>query len=249
MGKMHPLLYNLRLGCWPKADGVDEVALFNAASGTNVPEIATLVSDIKSFGIWNKITHLYPFVGTTATSQSINLRDAALYPIVFAGGTHVAGGYSPDGSGGGTFPVPAIMVGPTRSVSMGYMTTSRVNADVQDLRSNTGNGTGITGTTNSLSTFIDVFENFPSRLSMFAPGARSYMASHGPVNGLVGLGGTSTTASRAVYSFQDPTGTPWTIGNSSTSVYNSCFFGTELTLVEMQGLTTILDNFNVSLGR
>lgn len=70
------------------------VQAFISASGisdlTQVSAINTLYTDLVSTNItgtslWDKIQILYPFVGGTATSNSINLKNAALYPLTFSG--------------------------------------------------------------------------------------------------------------------------------------------------------------------
>jgi hypothetical protein len=44
-------------------------------SGTDATAINTLVLDLKSYGIWNKMEVIYPFVGGTSTTNKYNLVD------------------------------------------------------------------------------------------------------------------------------------------------------------------------------
>ncbi len=44
-------------------------------TGTNATAINTLVVDLKTYGIWNKMEVIYPFVGGTSTTNKYNLID------------------------------------------------------------------------------------------------------------------------------------------------------------------------------
>jgi len=71
-------------------------------SGTEANAINLLVIDLKSYGIWNEMIAIYPFVGGTATPQRYNLKDpttsTANYYITFGSGTsHSSAGFTPGG--------------------------------------------------------------------------------------------------------------------------------------------------------
>ena len=80
---------------------VDAQAFITAASITNSTQksaINTLVTQLKTYGIWTKMKAIYPFVGGTATTHKFNLKDPrdldAAFRMVFAGGgTHSVTGY------------------------------------------------------------------------------------------------------------------------------------------------------------
>jgi hypothetical protein len=64
--------------------------------------INTLVTDLKAYGLWNKMQAIYPFVGGTASSHKFNLKDPrdldAAFRLVFNGGwTHSATGVTGNG--------------------------------------------------------------------------------------------------------------------------------------------------------
>ncbi len=71
-----------------------EALAFIAAAGitdaTQKQAICTLVSDLQSYGIWNKMIAIYPFCGSTSTQQKYNLKDPrdldAAFRLVFLGG-------------------------------------------------------------------------------------------------------------------------------------------------------------------
>lgn len=84
----------------------DAQAFITAASITDPTQISavnTLVTDLKTASIWNKMKAVYPFVGGTAASHKFNLvnpvdSDVA-FRLSFAGGwTHSANGAKANGS-------------------------------------------------------------------------------------------------------------------------------------------------------
>jgi hypothetical protein len=84
----------------------DATAFITAAAITGATQqnaIITLVTQLKTYGIWSKMKALYPFVGGTAAQHRFNLKDprtvnAAFYLDFFGGGTHSANGYQPNGN-------------------------------------------------------------------------------------------------------------------------------------------------------
>ena len=67
--------------------------------------IYTLVSDLQSYGVWDKMQAIYPFVGGTASTNKYNLKDPrdldAAFRLVFNGGwTHSNNGSTPNGTNG-----------------------------------------------------------------------------------------------------------------------------------------------------
>lgn len=89
-------------GC-PDADA----NAFLTAAGITDPTISgaicTLVTTLKSQGIWSKLDAIYPMVGGTATTHKFNLKNPAdtnaAYRLSFVGGwTHSANGALPNGT-------------------------------------------------------------------------------------------------------------------------------------------------------
>jgi hypothetical protein len=84
----------------------DALAFLTSASITNSTQRAAinkLVIDLKSFGIWNKMFAIYPFIGGTADSHKWNLKDPrdlnAAFRLTFSGGwTHSETGILPNGT-------------------------------------------------------------------------------------------------------------------------------------------------------
>lgn len=74
-------------------------------SGSNATAINTLVVDLKSYSLWDKMNVIYPFVGGTATTNKYNLKDPqdtdAAFRIQFNGTvTHNASGSTGNGTNG-----------------------------------------------------------------------------------------------------------------------------------------------------
>ena len=72
-------------------------------SSTEESAINTLVTDLKTAGVWTKMQAIYPFVGGTATGHKYNLADPqdtdAAFRLDFNGGwTHSATGADPNGT-------------------------------------------------------------------------------------------------------------------------------------------------------
>jgi hypothetical protein len=84
----------------------DVLAFISAASITDTTQksaINTMVTDLKAYGIWNKMKAIYPFVGGSASTHKWNLKDPrdldAAYRLVFSGGwTHSSNGAQPNGT-------------------------------------------------------------------------------------------------------------------------------------------------------
>lgn len=72
---------------------------------TYVSPVNQLVSELKYYNIWNKLSYAYPYIGPTSTTQKFNLKDPrdlnAAYRISFAGGwVHNTSGATPNGVNG-----------------------------------------------------------------------------------------------------------------------------------------------------
>ena len=94
----------------------DAQAFITAASITDNTQnsaINTLVTQLKTYGIWTKLKAVYPFVGGTASAHKFNLKDPrdldVAYRLTFGGGwTHSSTGAQPNGTNGyaNTFFIP-----------------------------------------------------------------------------------------------------------------------------------------------
>jgi hypothetical protein len=83
------------------ADGNAFLIATGITNPTIVSAICTLVTSLKSQGIWSKLDAIYPFVGGTATTHMYNLKNPAntnaAFRLSFVGGwTHSANGALPN---------------------------------------------------------------------------------------------------------------------------------------------------------
>jgi len=86
----------------------DAQAFIDAAGITDATQqsaINTLVTDLKTYGIWTKMKACYPFVGGTSSTHKWNLKDPrdldAAYRLVFSGGlNHTSTGIISNGVNG-----------------------------------------------------------------------------------------------------------------------------------------------------
>jgi len=86
-----------------------DVTAFLSVTGitdaTITSALDTLATDLKGYGIWDKMKAIYPFVGGTPTTHKFNLKDArdsdAAFRLSFNGGwTHSSNGATPNGTNG-----------------------------------------------------------------------------------------------------------------------------------------------------
>ena len=95
-----------------------DATAFFSATGITDPTIQgainSLCVDLKTYGVWDKMKAIYPFVGGTATTHKFNLKDPrdldVAFRLAFNGGwTHSSNGALPNGTNGyaNTFFVPS----------------------------------------------------------------------------------------------------------------------------------------------
>jgi hypothetical protein len=85
------------------ADALSFITAASISDSTQQTAINTLVTDLKTYNIWNKIKAIYPFVGGTASTHKWNLKDPrdldSAYRLEFNGGwTHSSTGALPNGT-------------------------------------------------------------------------------------------------------------------------------------------------------
>jgi hypothetical protein len=84
-------------------DSTNFIIASGLSDSVQISAIETLVSDLKTYGLWTKMTAIYPFVGGSAASHKFNLKDPrdlnAAYRLVFYGGmSHTSNGIVPNGT-------------------------------------------------------------------------------------------------------------------------------------------------------
>ena len=86
-------------------DSTNFIIAAGISDSVQTSAIETLVSDLKTYGLWTKMKAIYPFVGGSANSHKFNLKDPrnldGAYRLVFNGGwTHTSNGAKPNGTTG-----------------------------------------------------------------------------------------------------------------------------------------------------
>ena len=128
----------------PDADAF--IIAANITNPTQQSAIYTLVSSLKSSGVWTKMKAIYPMVGGTASSHKFNLKDPrdlnAAYRLTFtAGWVHSSTGALPNGSSdySNTFLNASIMTANSEHLSNYSRTTTIKNKTEVGLISYTSN--------------------------------------------------------------------------------------------------------------
>ncbi len=109
----------------------DASAFITAASLTDATQISavnTLVTGLKSAGIWSKMKAIYPFVGGNSTAHSKNLVNPSLYNLTFSSGwVHNSNGSTSNSSYANTGIVPSSVLSNYNSHMSLYNRTSGYN--------------------------------------------------------------------------------------------------------------------------
>lgn len=114
----------------------DAQAFIDAASITDSTQqsaIDTLVTDLKTAGVWTKMKAIYPIVGGTASSHKFNLKDPrdldAAFRLTFSSGwTHSSSGMTPSNAFADTKFVPSSNFTATNFHFGGYTSTTAVSS-------------------------------------------------------------------------------------------------------------------------
>lgn len=98
---INPYVYSLAFD----TDAQAFITATNITDNTQKSAINTLVTDLKTYGLWSKMRAIYPFVGGTATTHKWNLKDPrddnSAFRILWNGGvTHSSNGVLFGGSTG-----------------------------------------------------------------------------------------------------------------------------------------------------
>jgi hypothetical protein len=74
----------------PKPYSIDEdlyqyIQTSGIADSNTQTALSTFISGLKSNGLWNKFIAIYPFLGSTTSSQALNLKEPGPYPVSYTG--------------------------------------------------------------------------------------------------------------------------------------------------------------------
>jgi len=247
----------------------DAQAFITAASITDSTQqsaINTLVTQLKTYGIWTKLKAVYPFVGGTASQHKFNLKDPrdldAAYRLVFNGGwTHSSTGAQPNGTTGyaDTKLIPSVNYPTVSGISIGFY--SRTNI------AQTSNDIGIyTSDIKALAIQTRWTDNKIYSQCYRDPNPYSIITSNTDSSGLFTLSRTSTTSlkqfrnssvigtSTTSMGGSIPTSAICLSNNGTNGSYSSreqafAFIGNGLSDAETANFYTAVQTFQTTLGR
>jgi hypothetical protein len=160
----------------PSASDSDANAFIAAAAITDATQstaLDTLVTGLKTDGLWTKMKAVYPFVGGTQQSHKFNLKDPrdldVAFRLVFSGGvTHDANGITGNGADGwaDTFIVPSVELA-TSGSAIGVYSRSPNNGQSTEIGASSSSFSPILGlTTRNVNgdTFFDGYDYGTHRL-------------------------------------------------------------------------------------
>jgi hypothetical protein len=245
----------------PIVSDTDAQTFLNSAiitDQTQANAINTLVTDLKSAGIWTKMKAIYPFVGGTASTHKFNLKDPrdlnAAYRLTFAGGgTHNADGYKGNG---------------TTARAITYLTPSVMGQN--DVHMSWRSSTLSTGNKAEIGTLTSINfcgYSFSSTGTTYLTRLNSTAFQSSPATDSVGFYQISRTASANYISQKDATQTTLTAVSTAPSTNNIILMGgpnstdssdrnlqlvtlgNGLTTSEMNSLRTIENTYKTNLNR
>jgi hypothetical protein len=243
-------------------------AFLYASEITNITQksaVNTLVSDLKTAGIWTKMKAVYPFIGGTASTHKWNLINPqdtnAAFRLTFTGGwTHSSTGALPNGTNGyaDTF-FNTDDVTTTGLQSYGVYLRTNPTFAVNTTEASTGLRNGIywIRVTNSLPTTSNIrsgnrTENISGVTGLIghsrSTATQWYVNNNSTI--LVGTISASTLTSETIRTFSlGAYNDAGIISNFSTQQLAFAFYGEPLLSSEMTNYYTAIQNFNTTLSR
>lgn len=223
--------------------------------------IDTLVTQLKTSGLWDLMDVIYPFVGGTANTCALNLKNPSAFAMAWHGGlTFSSSGVTGDGSTGygdtGFVPTVSGVNFTLNSAAMGvYIDGTNTPSNMAGAFSIIGSGTRIYR--NAANVLGDVNNNTPITVAYGAPTNGNYALSRTAANLTtlyVPSGATSTDATAPL------TGTAFSLYVLSANFSNSLDFcsngtikfmwaGAGLSGAQIAALETIITTFETALGR
>lgn len=248
-----------------------DVLAFLSATGivdaTISSALCTLVTDLKSNGLWSKMKYIYPFVGGTATTNKFNLKDPqdldASFRLTFIGGVTHTNGFNPNGLNGyaDTHCIPSTnvtlnnehlcIVSNTNNVPS---TPDSVDCGAFDAVSN-ASLLAIVGTASK-----NIFQSRMNGDLVITPNANAtgvYVASKVSTttlsiykNGSLSNSGASigSLSTRNIFLGTLNLGSPYGSGYTNQN-YTFASYGDGLSSSEVSTLTSIINTFNTALSR
>jgi hypothetical protein len=232
---------------------------------TQILAINSLVLGLKSNNLWTKMQAIYPFVGGTAYTHKVNLKDPrdldAAYRILWSGAIiHSDKGVAFNGSsfGNTNFAPFTALADPLQSNHLSIYTSGSISSF----------NLTAAGNTNFIENGIGIAINYQNRMNAYSPSA--FGISTDGQNGLFAVTRTDSSNSAAYIrgsvtrtstSTTSPTASPRTGnifigkengawgGTPTNTLFSFSSIGTGLTTPDVENLYTVVQAFNTSLNR
>lgn len=224
--------------------------------------VNNLVIGLKSDGLWSKMKAIYPFVGSSATSNSYNLKNTAQYQITWNGGvTHSSTGVTFNGTNGygntGLIPSSVLTLNNTH-LSFYSRTNGSLGIDL---------GSTSTGDTSSLFIAQNYFSNFyadsysgtsrftlPIQTSGLLTISRTSINSFKAFKNATQIGSTITSTSGSLPNWNLFLGATNLNGATNPTAYSArniafATIGDGLTDADVTNLNSKITTFNTTLNR
>lgn len=241
------------------AEALDFIETASITDLTEKIALIQLVTDLKSQGFWDKMDAIYPFVGGTAAANSYNLKNTSQNKITWYGSvTHDSNGITGDGTSGYGDTFHNINSSNLNNFSLGLY--SKTNNDETSYEIGAFNSS-LSNTATYLRVKADnlFFSNINSIDSSSTGNTDStgFFGTSRMINthSIYNIRGTSTTNVKT--SDGVPNLNLFILGlNFNGSLFGAsskniafCYFSQGLTASELSGLATIVQNFQITLGR
>ena len=256
----------------PSVSDSDAQTFIGAAgltSSTQASAINTLVTSLKTSGLWTKMKAIYPFVGGSATTHKYNLKDPrdlnAAYRLLFSGTwTHTSTGAKPNGSS----------YAETYFNNTRFISTSKASVGLYSRTNRDSGNTPMAGWQDSVSN-VSIFPNYGSKayFSLNDPSAGVITANTNYINVTDSLGfyqvsrNNSTTQLIMAKNNYTQTGNAGVGSTNSITIklgagwnqYNIwgadiielsfAYFGDDLSSTDLVNYYNIVQTYQTSLGR
>jgi hypothetical protein len=251
----------------PVVSDSDAQAFLNSANISDLTQasaVNTLVTSLKSNGLWSKMKAIYPIVGGNATAHSYNLVNTSQYQLSFSTGwTHSSTGMKPNGTSAyantGINPYSISTVNNTH-ISI-YSRTSTVTTAQRDFGAFQGSSNPcISLGTNSSSFISDAYNYDNNRITATISDALGLYVGTRTSNVVFKLfkngsqiGSTNTNTYSGLLPNLDlylgSANAGGTINGPSNKQYSYASYGVGLNDSEVSVLNTIITTFQTTLGR
>lgn len=251
---------NITVSC-PDSDADNFLARASISDATTVNAICTLVTSLKSAGLWSSFSVIYPFVGTTSTAQAQNLVSSANSMTWSIGWTFGNNGCKASGASG--------VYGDT-GFSSSSMANNNSSAFCFVASGATAPNYFMTGINPSFQTLLSVDFSATGPTTdffLYSPGGGGGHISGSAPGGLIGVSrvngtqliytmGSSTTITETSQSYTGGTDVflanldpALTTHSSMPALYQFMCIGQGLTTSQISTLSTIVGTFNSNMGR